>query len=333
MTEPAPILLIGPQPSSDDPIHRLSAALGSPVEVIDDPTDRVRRLIGAPGALARRPRLVIVDLDGDPGDPSWSRHQASLEVCASAWARAHTDLPVVLLGDRRGREELQALLRRDWVSHIVPRSPPERLDELLMIVRRREARAPEGMPAELIGQAAGGLSLVVRSSGQKDSALGEIGAFMERCGVQARVAQAACVVADEMIINAVYNAPTGTDGAPLYRSRDRREVVELTEADAPRLTCACDGTRLALSIRDRFGSLTPEVLRAAMVRGLEGGQDQIEQKQWGAGLGLYFILQSATKVIYTLKPGRATEVVALFALGGGFRAFAAQPKSFHIFTG
>ena len=69
-----------------------------------------------------------------------------------------------------------------------------------------------------------------------------------------------------------------------------------------------------------------------VVRGLHRGDDQIEKKAGGAGLGLYLEWESLGSFTVHVEPGRRTEMLGLLDIRGSFRELAAAPKSLFLWS-
>ncbi len=52
----------------------------------------------------------------------------------------------------------------------------------------------------------------------------------------------------------------------------------------------------------------------------------------GAGLGMYFVMQSVTRFIANIAPGRTTEVIALFDIRATGREAESCARSIHVFV-
>jgi hypothetical protein len=122
------------------------------------------------------------------------------------------------------------------------------------------------------------------------------------------------------------------DGTRPYAALARTEVVNLEEDATCYFTYACDGRKLVIAMRDRFGSLTAETVRDYLRRCFDMGLNQIEAKSGGAGMGLYFIVEALNKVIINISPGKGTEVIGIIDISGSYRDYAEHYKSFHIFV-
>lgn len=262
----------------------------------------------------------------DDGDAAW------LAEVDDAFADGAT-APVVLLRDAEGRPEMRDALSRSYVTGFMPRTCPDGRDELRAVLRRMAdpGRAIFGLDDFLL-DAAELHTVRITKSTDRDPILERLNGFLNAQGVHRRISNAAQMVADEFIMNAVYNAPVDEDGVHVHRHTSRRQVVTLPEGRAAEFQFACDGRRLGLAIRDSYGSLESKTVREYLLRTLAGGESQIEQKEGGAGMGMYFILESVTKLAITVERGRATEFVAVLGLGGGYRQFVSRPKSLHLFA-
>jgi hypothetical protein len=118
---------------------------------------------------------------------------------------------------------------------------------------------------------------------------------------------------DEMLMNALYDAPVDAQGKPLFAGIPTRTRTTLRTERSVVVQYACDGKQLALSVRDAFGSLARETVLRHLHKGLHAAQ-QVERKVAGAGLGLYLMTNAATAVSFHVVPGIATEARCVFAL-------------------
>ena len=109
----------------------------------------------------------------------------------------------------------------------------------------------------------------------KLACMATIGAFVAASGASAsqHIAIEQCL--DEMITNALYNAPTGTQGERIFASVKPRDRTSMRTQYAVSVAYAFDGKRLGIAVRDVFGSLK----RITVLRGLGRGihaQDKVE---------------------------------------------------------
>jgi len=171
-------------------------------------------------------------------------------------------------------------------------------------------------------------SMLVSDYQEKSLAIGTIGDFASAMGVRRKYREQIDQCIDEMLMNALYDAPVDEDGQPLFADVPVKERVGLKVAEKAVLQYSCDGERFAVSVRDGFGSLRKNTVLSYLDKCLHAsGPEQIDRKTGGAGLGLYLIANSATEVYFHIFERQATEVVCCFDLS----ATRSQLRSFGIF--
>lgn len=249
---------------------------------------------------------------------------------ASHWVNGQTK--ILLLAERRNNDEMRNIFNLSFVSNIVAKSHNFDPDELIITVGKIIRNDIFGAEKYLC-YGAMPIAYEVSSSSQKELLLQALRDYAEGLGVNKRIVAAACTVADELLMNAVYNAPIYPNGVRPYARRMRSVPVDLEPNETCFFSFASDGRQLVISVRDRFGSLTPDKIRSYMSRCFGMGSDQIEQKQGGAGMGFYFIMQNLNKLIVNISPGRGTEFIGILDISGTYREYVERYKSFHIFVG
>jgi hypothetical protein len=165
----------------------------------------------------------------------------------------------------------------------------------------------------------------VASYREKVSALGRMIDFARRAGLRSSLRERVRVSADELMMNALYHAPTDSRGRERYRSKVPRELAQCAQLEAIELRYGCDAKQFSLSVRDEFGSLSAERARSCLRRA-DGARRPIEGREDGAGLGLLHVQRAATEVIFHLAAGESTEIVAFFSRDG------ARQKAVHHAT-
>ena len=136
-------------------------------------------------------------------------------------------------------------------------------------------------------------------------------------------------VVDELLMNAMYDAPAAARGvAPQVPS----DLLERVAAPA-QLRWASDGRHFAVSVADGFGALVKGAIVDHLQRArAERGRPRGSAEGAGAGLGLYFIVSSVTRFIANVDPGTRTEVIGLFDLRHAGRDSDVCARSLHVFA-
>jgi hypothetical protein len=155
-------------------------------------------------------------------------------------------------------------------------------------------------------------SMIINSNDERIQALADADQFARTLGIRSKHREAIGTVIDELLMNALYNAPVGASG-PLFGDVAPKDRGGLRLERPAIVQLACDGRRLAVSVRDSFGSLTRQTILANLERCLSQG-GEIQRKASGAGLGLYIVANSVTELVVNLLPGTATEIICVFGL-------------------
>lgn len=147
-------------------------------------------------------------------------------------------------------------------------------------------------------------------------------------GVRSTFLDQAHTVAEEMLMNAIYDAPTDAKGVPVFNHLARTDVVDLPEDQAATLRYGTDGVLLAVSVTDPFGALTKNILQSYLEKNYNN-EDAASEEKGGAGKGLHMIIANSDFVVFNVRPQQKTEVICFFQLE---RNKEEEPKpTFHLF--
>lgn len=253
-------------------------------------------------------------------------------------AAAGRSVPLVVLVGETGIRSLEQLVCQRGLFHICAARPveeagPGRLvdpTELVVTCEKILRRDLFGLDKYLAGFGIERPVRIVKHASDRDRLIDELTAAVRALGAGRRVVESVGLVGDELVTNAVYNAPRGADGRPRYAHVDRRAKVALEAGEEVSVQFGSDGRTFGLSVADRFGALDPASLR----RGIERCVTQanpIEHKPGGAGIGLYAALCHADQLVINLDAGRLTEVIALWSLARKSGGRGAGFASLHVF--
>jgi hypothetical protein len=142
-------------------------------------------------------------------------------------------------------------------------------------------------------------------------AIDEILKFAEESGVRSKIRSSIGQVCEELLMNALYDAPTDHDGRQIFGEVDPKARVDLCSPRPVSIRYAATGETFVVAVRDRFGSLRKQVVLDYIDKCLHA-TDQIDRKTYGAGLGLYLIANAAGYLCLNVAPGMATEVICAF---------------------
>jgi hypothetical protein len=174
--------------------------------------------------------------------------------------------------------------------------------------------------------------LAVHSSAQRDEILQAARDFALSAGAQARFADLLCNACDELVTNALYNAPVDDRGAPRFAHLSRTQAVELTLPERVDVTLAADDKEMGIAVVDPFGSLKVPTITQYLGKCLRRGSDLVDEKEGGAGLGLFYVFEAVSHFVVNLQAGVRTEMIGLLDLRGRYKDFVQRPKSFNVFV-
>ncbi|MCA9664600.1 MAG: PEGA domain-containing protein [Myxococcales bacterium] len=152
-------------------------------------------------------------------------------------------------------------------------------------------------------------SEAVASYDDRMQALSAVGRFASALGLRAKYREAIDSVLDELLMNALYNAPVDAAGGRVFSEVDPKDRLSMQVERPVLLQYACDGSRFLLAMRDGFGSLDRKTVLDYLERCATAEGSQIERKASGAGLGLYIVANHVSELIFSVLPGAATEVI------------------------
>ena len=156
-------------------------------------------------------------------------------------------------------------------------------------------------------------SFLVGDYQEKSLCISQISEFAELMGVRRKYRESIEQCVDEMLMNALYDAPVDDQGKHIFSEIPTKTRISLRVEQKVVVQYACDGTQFAVAVRDAFGTLERSTVLRYLHKCLHNEQ-QIDRKAGGAGLGLYLMTNSSTTVYFNVLPGVATEALCTFDL-------------------
>lgn len=228
---------------------------------------------------------------------------------------------------------LPALRQLSSVPHIVSRDELDRtftVKNIMTTVTKLLSHDVFGLEKYL----SWGIDIQTRSivsSRQRPDLIADMDSYLEKVGVRRANRDRIKSVAEEMLMNAIYDAPLGPDGKPLYNHLPRTEDVSLKTDEQGLFRFATDGMLIAISVQDPFGGLKGPTLLHYLEKNYAGQAADVHgsESKGGGGRGLHHIVESSDLVVFNIEPGEKTEVISLFNVEAKERVH--QNSSFHLF--
>ena len=155
--------------------------------------------------------------------------------------------------------------------------------------------------------------LLVADYAQKDAAVAAVGDWAAGL-LPARLVASLEGALDELLLNALYDAPRGPLGAPRYGGLTpaQRAALPAVPGEHAEIRWAADHSRVVVSVRDRFGALHGATVLDYLSRCAEAQlarKSPLERKPSGSGIGLFLVATAATELLFRLRRGALTEIV------------------------
>ncbi len=138
--------------------------------------------------------------------------------------------------------------------------------------------------------------------------------YLKSNKVRSTIADRCFQVAEEMLMNAIYDAPVDQKGASLYNHLSRKEDVQLQQSQFSKLEYGVKNQIVAVSVTDPFGGLTRDTLVDYLDSCYNGHAGEINEAEGkgGAGRGLHLIVESSDLTVFQVKRGQKTRVISYF---------------------
>lgn len=170
-------------------------------------------------------------------------------------------------------------------------------------------------------------SIQMKSSKEKIAIVDAIKSYSSKAKFGSRPTTLIANCADELIMNAVFNAPVDPFGKKLFDTTPRDLDFALTGQHEVSVSVGYDGKVLALMVSDLYGSVDKDKIIFHISSAYSHSEYRVKMIA-GAGLGLSNIFQTGGSLVFNVEKGNRTDVVALFERTENYRAFKDQFRFF-----
>ena len=165
---------------------------------------------------------------------------------------------------------------------------------------------------------------------QKYDLIETVSGFFLAQAIQERVVRNVELILNELLMNAVFDAPLGRPAEPPPSSLDRGAPLVLRPEEQPEVRYGISNERLAVSVSDAFGTFKKETFFLYVHRCFSE-KSPLEDSGKGAGMGLFLVFKSLNQLVVNVAFHQKTEVVALIDRGISMRELKKQRHSFNYF--
>ena len=221
--------------------------------------------------------------------------------------RAH----VTIVTPRAALGDLTSYLRDDRINHVVV---GDELEQGVFVTAQKlltgdifgiEKYLPAGTPVHYAR---------LRDFAGRGRAIDTVLLYAEDAKMRRQVRTAIGSVCEELLMNALYDAPVDAAGRPMFADVDPHDRIETRSPRPVSIRYAATEQAFAVAVRDRFGRLAKNTILSYIEKCIQS-PTQIDRKTYGAGLGLYLVANAAASYVVNVAYGIATEVVCTFDRG------------------
>jgi hypothetical protein len=161
-------------------------------------------------------------------------------------------------------------------------------------------------------------------STQKLDAVEAVRNFAIAAKFQARMATTIANAVDEILMNAIFDAPIDELGRPLYKVTSRSSQLKLEGRNAVEMHIGFDGKYIGIAAVDNFGSLDKNSLLSHVSKIYTEEEYKVKASVASAGIGLATVYRSGGSLFFTSESRVKTEVTVMFKRTENFREFKDQ---------
>ncbi len=283
------ILIVHPDRKTQRIAQRILGVTGYRVDIADDLEQGIALIQQHP------PLLVVVD-GSAAGSPLGDRFFAEAE--------AHGTHACMTLLAPDAATQMPRILSLGAITNVLVHPMPVLAEELTITAHKLIHRDLFGAEKYLLWGTQLETHTITKAS-QRPPLAAELADAVRARGQSARIASMAQLVADELISNAVHNAPVDSAGDHYRKDLARDTELDLDDRHAVRLRWGSDARYVAIEVSDQFGSLD----RDTILRSLS--PSDVRDTGGGAGMGMALAYRSSDHLVFNLSPGKRTEIIAL----------------------
>ncbi|HEY0255208.1 MAG TPA: hypothetical protein VGC41_26955, partial [Kofleriaceae bacterium] len=236
------------------------------------------------------------------------------ELAASAPPFA-ANVPVVVITDDSATmlaSSVAILRQHPWIQFSLSSSAftsPHIRNQLEGFLDRVFDREPP-----LISETGFGRIALLANAARREERFARMREFFVNNGLSQRTIEAAIDVTEELVMNALYDAPF--EAGFFSAAVPRTQLVELPRDRACEISYGLHDGELFVRLRDTFGALTRRRVIDVLSRCV-ASEVSLDESRGGAGLGLWRIFSTASSIAITVKPRCLTDIMVTISTQRG----------------
>ncbi len=149
--------------------------------------------------------------------------------------------------------------------------------------------------------------------------------------VKPRIKRMMIAAVDELLMNAIFDAPVDSLGKRVYAQTKRSEDRALLDRERVEFTTLRSPSQTIFTVKDHFGSLEKnKVIGQHLGKSYSNDEYVVQSTSAGAGLGLAHVMQQSHGLFISCEISELTEVSILFRHIDNVRTYRDQYRLFSI---
>lgn len=167
-------------------------------------------------------------------------------------------------------------------------------------------------------------TVTLERASQKQETVDAVRRYLQAAKFSTRASNAIANAMDELLMNAIFDAPVDKLGRHIYLNTPRTKEIELQGQAKVQVQIAYNQETVAISACDLFGSLNKSKVLAHISKEYSKGEYKIRAGTAGAGIGLANVFQLGGSFCFTTEVGVRTEATVFFSKTDTFKDFKNQ---------
>ncbi len=167
-------------------------------------------------------------------------------------------------------------------------------------------------------------TIQMKRSTQKQQVVEALRAYLIKAKYPTRMANTIANAVDELIMNAIFAAPTDATGRRIYEQTPRDTDIELSDRASIDVSIAFDGVQVGICATDQYGSIDKEKVLRHLSTVYKDEQYKMKVSVAGAGLGLATTFRTGGSLLFLSEKNSKTEVCVIFERLDNIREFKDQ---------
>jgi hypothetical protein len=164
----------------------------------------------------------------------------------------------------------------------------------------------------------------VNHTSQKQEAVEAVRQYLISAKIPARIANLLANSIDELLMNALFDAPADEFGKPLYSSTLRTQERDLKGKEVVEMYVGFDGKDIVVRVVDHYGSVDRQRLVSHISKNYKNQGYTLKAGSAGAGLGMASVYRSGPSLIYQCAVKAQTQVTLLGRVYPSYAEFKTQ---------